>query len=249
MTAKRFEKLKLALKYYLIGREWTKALEAFAFAEKHHIGLRKDGETPEFQHQIEIALRITTLKNLRNEEKCIIIALLHDIREDHKIQSSEIEAQFGIEVREAVDAMTVKFNGWRKSSEEYYDTISQNVLASIVKGCDREHNLNSMNGVFKHEKKLSYIEEVEAHILPMLKKAADLFPDQHLAYMSIRHSLKSIVSHVRFSLNEIQPFMMAPEWVIRNFNPQPQPPEPQTDGQQTDGPIINVAAPGQILYR
>lgn len=67
--------------------------------------------------------------------------------------------------------------------------------ASIVKPADRIHNNNSMVGVFSTEKQIEYVNEVEKHFLPMIKKAEGLFPDQFMAYMNAKLIL---ISQARF---------------------------------------------------
>lgn len=46
-----FEKMKIAIRYWLIGRGYYNALKAMDFAESYHTGVRKDGNH-EFSHQI-----------------------------------------------------------------------------------------------------------------------------------------------------------------------------------------------------
>jgi (p)ppGpp synthase/HD superfamily hydrolase len=199
MTA-RYERLSIALKYYLVGKGYTTASRALAFGKTFHTGLRKDGITPEFQHQVEIALYITTLKSLRDEEKIITVGLLHDVMEDHDVDFATIEREFGNEIAESVWAITKKHKGMKKSDQQYYLECASDVHASVAKGSDRIHNVNSMIGVFSKEKQAAYIKEVEEVFLPMLKKAEGLFPDQLPAYLNIRHMLKSQVALVRAGL-------------------------------------------------
>lgn len=45
-------KSRTALRYWLLGRNYIKSVEAMDFALQFHIGLRKDKVNPEFQHQI-----------------------------------------------------------------------------------------------------------------------------------------------------------------------------------------------------
>ena len=98
----RYEKLSIALKYYLVGKKYDTALRAMTFAKNYHTGMRKDGITPEIQHQIEIALYITTLKNIRDEQNVIAVALLHDVMEDYDVEFDTIYTQFGREIAESV---------------------------------------------------------------------------------------------------------------------------------------------------
>lgn len=193
----RHKKLKLALKQWLLGRNYHQALKALAFAEKFHTGTRKDGVTPEFFHQIEIALFITTLEPfLIYPEETICAALLHDVAEDYNVEWATIKRmfdkkKFGKRAVKAVKALTKEYKGVKMSEAEYAAGISQNAIASIVKGVDRINNQQTMVGPFTIEKQKRYIEETEALILYAVRIAQDEFPEQHLAYESIKYMLKS----------------------------------------------------------
>jgi (p)ppGpp synthase/HD superfamily hydrolase len=186
-----FEKRKLALKFYLLGRNYYKALEAFNFAEQHHTGLRKDGVTPEFQHQIDIALYLTTLKDVQDEETTLAAALLHDVMEDYAVSHEEMERRFGLRLTEIVWRLTKKYKGVEKDLPAYFEEISNDPVASLVKGADRIHNVQSMVGVFTVEHQKHYVDEVKTYFLPMLKRAKKSFPRQSPAYFNIEHLLKS----------------------------------------------------------
>ncbi len=196
----KYEKLSIALKYYLLGKGYNLALEALQFAKQKHDGFRKDGKTPESQHQLEISLYISTLKGVREEENTLVVALLHDIVEDCDVNIETIEARFGKSISQSVWAISKKINGVAKYSHEnadlvYYDDCARDLRASIVKLADRIHNNDSMAGVFSTEKQVSYVNEVEKHFLPMIKKAEGLFPDQFMAYMNAKRIL---ISQARF---------------------------------------------------
>lgn len=186
----KYQKLLISLKYYLVGKGYHKALSAMAFAQKHHSGTRKDGFTPEFQHQVEIALHISTLKDLVDEETTLIVAFLHDIVEDTNVSVEDINRMFGKIVADSVYCMTKKTKDFKKSTEQYMFDLQNDAFASIVKGVDRHNNFGSMLGVFSKEKQETYIKEGIDLFLPMLKNASNNFPSQHSAYMNIRSSLK-----------------------------------------------------------
>jgi GTP pyrophosphokinase len=182
-----YEKLKIALRYYLIGREYFRAADALEFAAEYHDGLRKDNVTPEFQHQIEITHYLRTLPSLSQPENTLIAGILHDTREDYDVSDNMIRMRFGDDVADACELLNK--NG--KTSEGYFDAIASNEIASIVKGGDRINNLQSMVGVFTIEKQLKYIVEVEHYFLPMLKKARRNFARQEPAYENIKFMLTS----------------------------------------------------------
>lgn len=190
----KFQKLHIALQNYLHGARYFRALKAYHLAKQHHTGTRKDGITPEFQHQIEIALLITTLKDVVNEEDCIIVALLHDLLEDYPyVTAADISKLVGDNATTSIITISKKLKGKERceSLEQYFVGISKDQEASIVKGCDRIRNLQTMVGVFSVEKQREYLDETYQYFLPMLKIAAGNFPMQYLAYMNIRTTLKS----------------------------------------------------------
>lgn len=186
----QFGKERTALKFFLLGRNYSLAIKALGFAERYHVGLRKDGKTPEFHHQIRIALSATQLPQLINEEGCLTAALLHDVQEDYAIDSRVIQGEFGSSTEKSVWALTKKFANLHKNHEDYITDISLDPVASIVKGLDRIDNLQSMLGVFSKEKIESYATEARVVFLPTLKKASNTFPEQAQAYYAISQTMK-----------------------------------------------------------
>jgi (p)ppGpp synthase/HD superfamily hydrolase len=202
----KFQKRKLVLRQQLIGAKYTDALVAMEFAEKHHTGTRKDGVTPEFDHQVSIALYALTLPFMRFREEIIATIFLHDVREDYGITHAEIVALFpedpakGERIAQAVDRMTKTFRGQVRDETDLFALMAADPIASIAKGCDRIHNLQSMVGVFSPEKQQSYVEEARALFLPMLKTARRNFAYQVHAYENIKFVLVSQMELIEASL-------------------------------------------------
>lgn len=196
-----FEKYVISLRYWMLGKGYYKAVSAMEFASKYHTGMRKDGLTPEFHHQISIASYLKTLPNLRCQEDVLCAAFLHDTVEDYDVSLSDIEFRFGTDVRKAVDLLSKKVDGYCKSQEEYFKRMVDCPIASIVKGGDRVHNSQSMHGVFSLNKQISYIEETRNYILPMLKSSRRLYPDQELAYENIKHALKGQIELIELAID------------------------------------------------
>lgn len=210
----RFSKLDLSLKNYLVGAGYAQALKAYGFAKQYHVGTRKDGTTPEFQHQIEIALFATTLKGLIDEESVITCILLHDIMEDYDVERGLIAREFGREIEDSAWRMTKKYKGIEKDEAQVFTEIGECPVASIAKGLDRIHNQQSMPGVFTPEKQCSYIAHTESLVLPMLKRAAYNFPAQYLAYMNIRTMIKSQITLLRAALEAGHDLAAAPKRAV-----------------------------------
>jgi len=191
-------KREISLRYFLQGAEYFTALEAMEFAQRYHTGVRKDGVTPEFDHQICIAHFVRTLRHqLMYAEATISVIMLHDVREDYGVSDEEIRERFGDAVARAVDAMTKTFRGQRRPEALVFEQIAADPIASVAKGADRIHNLNSMVGVFGKDKQLSYVSEAEEYFLPMLKKARRLHVRQEAAYENIKFMIQSQINLIK----------------------------------------------------
>lgn len=190
--AEVYEKSRIALRYWLQGREWHRALEALEFAHDHHEGFRKDGTTPEVIHPISVAQYLRTLVgSLQHPEDTLVVALLHDVREDYGVSAEEIEQRFGADVAAAVDALTKTFRGADRDPDDVFTALAADPMASIVKGADRINNQHTLVGVFSPEKIERYIAETEQRILPMLRSARRRFPAQEPAYENAKLVLVS----------------------------------------------------------
>lgn len=195
-----FERKRTALKGYCLGRDYVDVLRAITFAEEYHVGVRKDGVTPEFQHQIEIALHATTLKGLSNEDESILLQMimLHDVVEDYNVSLMEIEQRFGPIVAKGVEALSKVINGRKKDMVTYMRDLALNPLAALAKGCDRVHNVQSMRGVFNYEKQKKYAQEVREHFFPMLRRVRDVAPKYRQAINNIKSMLENQVQWVEY---------------------------------------------------
>ena len=205
--ATTFEKLYLSLRYYLIAaakfdKNYVPALNMLEFAKDVHVGTRKDGSTPEFQHQLEIAHFMRTLSDLRNPALVIGLALGHDVLEDYSNKAPFVtyEQVADISSREMADEIMLiskEYKGVKLATEEYYRNLANTPHGSIAKGGDRIHNQSSMAHVFTTTKQMSYVEETANFVLPMLKIARRKFFDQEAAYENIKFVLKSQNTFVR----------------------------------------------------
>lgn len=194
----KFSKLNISMRYWLLGmaqhdESFLKAIAAFDYAAGFHTGKRKDGVTPEFYHQLCIGHYLRTLHHgLDRPAETLTAAALHDVREDYFVPHEEIEALFGANVAKAVEALTkINPDNTKKDTQAYFDAIAACPIASVVKGADRIHNLQSMLGVFSAKKQAEYLEESQTYFLPMVKKARRQFYSQEPVYENIKLMLDS----------------------------------------------------------
>ncbi|MEM7344134.1 MAG: HD domain-containing protein [Chloroflexota bacterium] len=193
------------MRYWLLGRSYYVALDALEYASHLHTGKRKDGKTEEYFHQLSIGRYVKSIcASLEYPEETLATVFLHDVCEDYNVGYEEIDTRFGSRISQAVWLMTKKFRGYRKPDPEYYREIAENKIASITKGADRIHNLQTMVGVFSEAKQNEYLAETETYILPAIKAARRRFPRQEPAYENIQHVLVSQVELYRAMLAQDQ---------------------------------------------
>ena len=187
----------IALKYWLIGKNYHEALRAFEYNRQLFQGFRKDGLTPEFDHHVSQAQFMRTLlPSLSFPEETISTICFHDTAEDKGVCFDEIvdvfeNKTFGERVPHATWKVTKVYRGEKYNEQKLFAEMAKCPIASLVKGVDRIHNFQTMVGVFSLPKQKQYIEEGVELFLPMLKEAESRFPFQEAAYKNIRTFLKS----------------------------------------------------------
>lgn len=204
------EKRMIALKFWLQGKGYTKALRALDINRRMFTGVRKDGLTPEFDHHVvQVQYMRTLLPHLMFPEETLCAIFFHDTPEDCGVSYGEIRAafpedpEFGNRVAQAVQRVTKKWRGEVYEENSLFAAMAECPISSLVKGGDRFHNLQSMMGVFSLDKQRRYLEETEHFILPMLKDAERRFPEQEPAYKNIRTILKMQVALYRHFLEKL----------------------------------------------
>lgn len=91
-------------------------------------------------------------------EKHEIVALLHDIHEDHKYPIDLIISKFGYDVGVAVQA--ISYNKGYETREEYYRRVLKNDIARDVKRFDAMFNKNHSIKT-QDKKRAKYYEDIE----------------------------------------------------------------------------------------
>lgn len=198
MSLAQHEKERIALRYWLLGRNYLAAAKAMQQAETLHSGFRKDGVTPEFAHQIWIANYLRTLPIPEQFlETLLIAAFFHDSAEDCDFPFEEIERNYGHDAGRLVRAMTKVYRGVKVPEATYFLGLENDPLAALGKGVDRLHNLSSMVGVFTRVKQEGYIDESETWHLPMIKKAQRKGPELEAAFENVKQNLRSRIALIR----------------------------------------------------
>jgi (p)ppGpp synthase/HD superfamily hydrolase len=199
MIKQDYTKMKIAIRSWMEGRGFHIAIAAMNFAEKHHTGTRKDGQ-PEFSHQVSQACYARTMERyMLHPEAVLAVIFLHDIMEDYNVSHAELVRLFGVQIADAVEAMTKFSNGVKLSNEVYYKIVEGCPIASLAKGFDRVHNLLTMVGGFKPEKQREYLQETMDFVVPMLKEARRT----HVSQEPIYENIKFVMTNQTILYNEM----------------------------------------------
>lgn len=186
------QKAQIILRYWLLAKEYYGASKALELVRERYVGTRKDGETPELYHPLALVFYLKTISaSLLYPEESIIVALIHDLGEDYGLNIDEVERDYGSMCAHAFEKITKKNKYMKKSTESYYDMMAEDPISSIVKAADRIHNHQSMVGVFLKNKIDEYLIETQRYVLPMIKRARRVFPEQEPAYENAKHILMS----------------------------------------------------------
>jgi (p)ppGpp synthase/HD superfamily hydrolase len=174
-----------------IQSQYQKAI-LFA-AQKHHDALQllPGTQLPYLVHLSNVAMEILIAAEQTpnfNTGFAVQVALLHDTLEDTSTTSAELELSFGIEVAEAVNALTKNDNLSKdeKMSDSLTRIQSQPKEVWAVKLADRITNLQKPPVHWDSEKKLKY--KSEAQIILTALEGANLYLESRLATKIIEYS-------------------------------------------------------------
>ena len=216
MNTVEHQKLLHVIRSQLMGmaqndERYNDCIRALNYALKIHTGLRKDGVTPEFYHQLNIlGFLITQHKNLIDPASTYIAAILHDTPEDYAEHSAEIKTLFPLDYANAERLSKIR-NGEKIPLKTYFSEMAGCPVCSAVKLVDRIHNISTMPGVFSAQKMRKYIEEVKINFLPMAKAARQRFPAQNNFYELAKSMLSMKVASYSYFLDEIERLQPTPK--------------------------------------
>ncbi len=149
--------------------------KAYQFAVKAYPGQKKKSGKSDLEHPVKTAL---ILAELELDVASLVAALLHEVAENGSLSSSEIERNFGAEVKKLVEAMTklgkvawrdnsssIKLSkrpGQRCSQAEYLRrmliAMAEDLRVVLIKLADRLHYMNTL-GFLSPEKRRTIAKE------------------------------------------------------------------------------------------
>ncbi|MBL1211170.1 bifunctional (p)ppGpp synthetase/guanosine-3',5'-bis(diphosphate) 3'-pyrophosphohydrolase [Geminocystis sp. GBBB08] len=181
---------------------------SFNFANTLHQGqYRKSGE-PYIAHPVAVA---ELLRDLGGDSEMIAAGFLHDVVEDTDITPDEIEALFGANVRQLVEAVTKlsKYNFSSKTERQaenfrrMFVAMAQDIRVIVVKLADRLHNMRTLE-FLSPEKQVLIAEETKEIFAPLANRLGIWHFKWELEDLSFKYlnpiaynKIKSLVSERR----------------------------------------------------
>ncbi len=193
------EKMYTYIRGYAAGADMHETLKALAFARKQHEGQRRKTGEPYIVHPLTMACNALSL-HLRDDEVVATI-LLHDVCEDCHVGLQELPVSE--RVRSSVELMTFEvMPGETKENAKnrYYNLILQDRAATLTKLLDRCHNVSSMAEAFSKEKLKSYMEETRQYVLPLLRRAKTVYPEDSDILFVVKYHITSVVDSIEATM-------------------------------------------------
>ena len=152
---------------------WTQDayLKALDFAAKAHLGQTiPGGEVPYTVHLCQVAMEVMAFPS-EADDLAVCCALLHDTLEDTSTTYQELEASFGKEVAQGVQALTK--NESLPKAEQMSDSLTRILQQApqvwMVKMGDRIINMGEPPHYWTSQKRQAYRQEAESilqHLSP-----------------------------------------------------------------------------------
>ncbi|HEV7507855.1 MAG TPA: bifunctional (p)ppGpp synthetase/guanosine-3',5'-bis(diphosphate) 3'-pyrophosphohydrolase [Thermoanaerobaculia bacterium] len=152
-------------------------------SEMHKDQTRRSGE-PFMIHPLNVAW---LLADLKFDQTCVAVGLLHDVLEDTLTTREVLEKEFGAEITELVDGVTkIGRHEYVRRDEAQAETFRKMILASakdirviVVKLADRLHNMETLEHLQAESRRRISRETLEiyapiAHRLGMARVKGDL---------------------------------------------------------------------------
>lgn len=190
------------MKAFAEAEQLTDTLKALYFMKEAHEGQTRkpafysEAQVPYTAHPLLMACQAHAL-GIR-EDAVLAAILLHDVLEDCFVKLRDIPCSE--QVREAVKLLTfIEDDSSNRTAlkQRYYDAISQNRIACMVKIFDRCNNISTMAGAFSRKKLIKYINETERYVMPLVDHASRTVPEYADAVFVVKYHMRSVLESLK----------------------------------------------------
>ena len=180
------------VKTYASVKNLYQTSKVLPYARELHTGQVRKGKdkVPYIYHPLLIACHALALG--LDDDNIVSAALLHDVCEDCGVTVDELPVNEL--TKEAVSLLT-KVDSI--DNEQYYQRISRNPIATMIKLLDRCNNVSGMAAGFSKEKLVEYIKETESVVYPLLQKAKSEYPMYSNQIFLIKYHMTSVIEAIK----------------------------------------------------
>mgnify|MGYP003290274450 CR=1 FL=1 len=195
------KKMYTYVKTYAHIKKMYQTLKVLPYAKKKHDGQFRKGkdQVPYIYHPLQMVCHALALG--LDDDNLISATMLHDVCEDTEEKVEDLPVNDT--VKEAV-ALLTKSSGHGKMTEEelkhYYEAISKNKIALMVKMLDRCSNVSGMAAAFDKEKLVDYINETEKYFYPMIRQATTDFPEYSDQLFLLKYHISSVLAAIKHQI-------------------------------------------------
>ena len=157
---------------------------AYEFSAEMHKDQKRRSGQPYMIHPLAVAY---LLADLKFDQTCVVVGLLHDVLEDTLSTRKTLEEKFGADITELVDGVTkIGRHSYVRRDQAQAETFRKMILASardirviLIKLVDRLHNLQTLEHMSPEARRRISQETLEiyapiAHRLGMARVKGDL---------------------------------------------------------------------------
>ena len=170
----------------------TSTIKALDFAIKaHQTQKRKKSDVPYIYHPLNMACHIFALNLI--DDDLISACLLHDVIEDTEYSKDDLPLNDDIkEIVMLLSNEKTNDDNRDKIMKKYFNDISKNPKACIIKCIDRINNITTMSWGLSRDRIYRTIKETEEYFPKLLKVIKDI-PDYNNAYYLLNYQLESMI--------------------------------------------------------
>ncbi len=184
-----------------IDENLTETYRALYYARDKHVGQTRktspftEENIPYITHPLMMACHAHAMGI--KDDQVLATILLHDVCEDCGVCPDELP--FSEEVQKSVKLLTKPkdYSGTKEEKEKYFGGIATDNTAALVKALDRCNNVSLMALAFSTEKMISYVEETQEYVYPLLEQLKRDEIAYNDAIFLIKYQLRSTMETIK----------------------------------------------------
>ena len=199
------ENMYTRMRAIALAEDLTETYRALPYMKAQHMGQfrKKARYTNELVRYINHPLMMACHAHALGirDDALLAAILLHDVVEDTDACIGDLP--FSDEVRELVGLVTFSVPDGKTKEEGktlYYEAISKNPKACVIKLLDRCSNVSTMAGTFSREKLVEYIDETERFVLPLNTVLKDKSPEYSSAAFVAKYHILSVIESIKYMM-------------------------------------------------